>query len=114
MAYTSSVAPPTATIAPGIFGSNRRIAISAASVPTPTAAPCQLISGRLSHSNHTLGTNAPGSPAGWPSTSTDSPRKSFNCDTQIVTAIPVVNPVVTGYGMNLINVPNLNNPISTT
>ena len=30
------------------------------------------------------------------------PRKSFTCDEKMITAIPAVKPVTTGYGMNLI------------
>ena len=38
------------------------------------------------------------------------PNRSLICVEKITTAIPVVNPVVTGKGMNLINAPIRNNP----
>ncbi|MNW63543.1 hypothetical protein D3C74_417630 [compost metagenome] len=41
------------------------------------------------------------------------PRKLPICPLKIVTAIPAVNPMVTGRGMNLINVPSRSSPIST-
>ena len=40
-----------------------------------------------------------------------TPKKSLSCPTSIVTAIPAVNPVVIVYGINLIKLPNLQNPI---
>ena len=40
-----------------------------------------------------------------------NPKKDFTCPTTIVTAIPAVKPVVIVYGMNLIRLPNFNNPI---
>ena len=41
------------------------------------------------------------------------PKKSFNCPTNKVTAIPQVNPVVIVYGIYLIKEPNLHNPMIT-
>src|ERR1051326_6806918 len=40
-----------------------------------------------------------------------NPRKSLTCDEKMMSAIPLVNPTMTGYGMNLIAEPNRAKPI---
>ncbi len=57
-------------------------------------------------STFTFSTNSAGTLA------TERPKKSFTCVVKISTAIPEVNPIVTGYGMNLITDPNLTKPMT--
>ncbi|MNI66813.1 hypothetical protein D3C73_1224040 [compost metagenome] len=42
-----------------------------------------------------------------------SPKKLAICPLKIITAIPEVNPMVTGLGINLINAPSFSSPITT-
>lgn len=44
----------------------------------------------------------------------DSPRKSLTCPEKMIRAMPDVNPVTTGIGMNLMAVPSLATPSSTS
>ena len=44
--------------------------------------------------------------------STLRPSKSLTCETMMTTPMPAVNPMVTGYGTNLITPPKRNSPSS--
>jgi hypothetical protein len=41
------------------------------------------------------------------------PRKSLTCDEKMMSAIPLVKPMITGCGMNLMAAPNLRSPMAT-
>ncbi len=60
-----------------------------ASAMPATRSAAGLSCGRAAASAATLGANSPGS-------FTSSPRRSFNCEKKIDTAMPAVNPVTTG------------------
>ena len=102
----ASVARISATIAPGIFLVRRGIRRITArdATPTPIAAPCAVpicSANTLIRPRKSPGTRG-----------VVKPRKSFICVEAIRSAIPFVNPIVTGRGINLTAVPSPTAPIT--
>src|SRR5215213_578452 len=43
-----------------------------------------------------------------------NPRRSFTCEERITNAMPLVNPIIKGYGINFITDPNFARPMITS
>ncbi len=98
---TATIEPDTRR--PSFFGHHTMTARET----TPSASVCQSNVGRVFASASILGKNSAGSYA------ICSPENDRTCVLMIVMAMPQVNPIVTGCGMNLMIEPSLNTPSET-
>ena len=103
-----AAATPTAITKAGQCGRKRRMTTMIPIASTVTAMAAILADGKASPSIWSLGMNAPGSlPV------SVKPSSSLSWLLKITTAMPDVNPTVTGYGIYLMKMPSLRNPTAS-
>ena len=103
-----AVAPSMATIGPGMRLESMRQTSMVATVATARIVAVGDHVGELAASAFIRNQNTPGT------LSRCSPKKSFTCVLAIKTAIPLVNPITTGRGINFTPVPIPVAPITTS
>ncbi len=94
-------------VSPGIRGSSRVPASTTTSVPSPISVVGTSSPGIACSSDQSFSWKCSVGPAAC------SPKKSFHCPTQMITAMPVVKPTITGSGMNLMTPPSRPRPIAS-
>eukprot|EP01022_Parablepharisma_sp_SALTPOND_P012225 TRINITY_DN1566_c0_g2_i1.p1 TRINITY_DN1566_c0_g2~~TRINITY_DN1566_c0_g2_i1.p1 ORF type:complete len:1815 (-),score=421.25 TRINITY_DN1566_c0_g2_i1:71508-76952(-) len=102
--HTARAASTTPTTGPGMRGLNLRMRMMEARARTAMATVFGLMVPACWKQADHFSTN-------WGGTSAmDRPKKSFICEEKMSTAMPAVNPVVTGQGIYLMSVPNRKKP----